>query len=206
MSLKALIFINGMPPPKIPNLHNYDLIVCTDGAFNYLKVQNFPLNKLDFIIGDFDSLTNFDNLTDKLIYTPDQNHTDFYKALDFLQSKNCTQIDVFGASGFEQDHFLGNLTAAFKFKDRLKITFYDEFGSYFFIAPEFSIKGVKGKIISLIPFWSAKGIITKGLKWSLNNEDLNLLERIGTRNIAANDEIKITYQSGDLLIFINHKK
>ena len=52
---KALLFINGVPPEKLPGTENYSLIACSDGAFHYLKEKNFPLEKLDFISGDFDS-------------------------------------------------------------------------------------------------------------------------------------------------------
>ena len=50
---KALLFINGVPPEKLPETENYSLIACSDGAFHYLKEKNFPLEKLDFISGDF---------------------------------------------------------------------------------------------------------------------------------------------------------
>ena len=53
MKNKALLFINGEPPKQFPNLSGYKLIACTDGAFHYLKELDFPLDKLDFISGDF---------------------------------------------------------------------------------------------------------------------------------------------------------
>ena len=112
------------------------------------------------------------------------------------------QVDVFGASGKQQDHFLGNLNAAYKFKESLTITFYDNYSTYSFISSPFKINNILGKTISLFPFPEAKGIITKGLKYPLNNEDLNLLDRIGTRNIASENEIEITYVSGHLILFV----
>ena len=53
--MKALLFINGEPPKNIPEIKDYDLVACTDGAFHYLREKNFPLDLLDFISGDFDS-------------------------------------------------------------------------------------------------------------------------------------------------------
>ena len=55
---------------------------------------------------------------------------------------------------------------------------------------------------SLMPFPIAKNIETKGLKWPLYKEDFILGERIGTRNIAENQEVSIKYKEGDLLIFV----
>lgn len=201
---KALLFINGDAPKSFPDLENYGLIACTDGAFHYLKRMNFPMEKLDFISGDFDSHSGADEniYEEKFIHTPDQNNTDFYKALEIILEKGFTDIDVFGGSGGEQDHFLGNLTVAFSFKDQLTIKFYDEFSEYYFIPKIYNLKGVKDKMISLYPFPAVENITTKGLNWPLTNGDLSITSRIGTRNFAIEDEVSIEYEKGDLLIFV----
>ena len=179
---KALLFINGEPPKKFPNLSDYELIACTDGAFHYLRELNFPLEKLDFISGDFDSHINDEEILQskvhsfEIIETPDQNKTDFHKALELILAKGFENIDVYGGSGGEQDHFLGNLSVAYAFKDKLNLQFFDEYSSYYFIPKNFSISDVKGKMISLMPFPIAKNIETKGLKWPLHQEDLMLGE------------------------------
>ena len=211
MKNKALLFINGDSPKTIPNLSGYDLIACTDGAFHYLEQLKFPLDKLDFISGDFDShkieeeiIQQAQNHSFEIIETPDQNKTDFHKALELILKKGFENIDVYGGSGGEQDHFLGNLSVAYAFKDKLNLQFFDEYSSYYFIPKNFSISDVKGKMISLMPFPIAKNIETKGLKWPLNREDLMLGERIGTRNIAENKDVTIKYKKGDLLIFVGN--
>ncbi len=203
---KTLLFINGNPPKEIPNLEEYTLIACSDGAFHYLKSLNFPFERLNFISGDFDSHSGSDEniYQDKFIHTPDQEKTDFEKSIEIILEKGFTEVDVYGGSGGEQDHYLGNLTVAFRFKDKMKLTFYDEFSSYFFIPKDFSVKDVKGKMISLYPFPIANGIVTKGLNWALNHENLSIISRIGTRNFACEDNVEISYQEGDLLLFIGN--
>ena len=57
-------------------------------------------------------------------------------------------------------------------------------------------------MVSLYPFPFADSIVTNGLNWNLNNEFLDITERIGTRNFAVKDEISISYKSGKLLVFI----
>ena len=172
--------------------------------------MNFPLEKLDFISGDFDSHSNDQEILQskvhgfEIIETPDQNKTDFHKALELILAKGFENIDVYGGSGGEQDHFLGNLSVAFAFKDKVNLRFFDEYSSYYFIPKNFSISDVKGKMISLMPFPIAKNIETKGLKWPLNREDLMLGERIGTRNVADSQEVSIQYKEGDLLIFVGN--
>ena len=202
--MNALLFINGTPPKNLPNTEGYAIIACTDGAFHYLKEKNFSLNKLDFISGDFDSHSGIDEniYHEKFIFTPDQNFTDFQKALDILKNKDVKKVDVYGGSGGEQDHFLGNLHVAFLFKDLMEITFYDEFSSYFFIPKDFEINNVEGKMVSLLPFPKVENLVTDGLNWELKNEDLEITKRIGTRNFATKSTVKISYSDGDLLVFI----
>ena len=100
------------------------------------------------------------------------------------------------------DHFLGNVTVAYHYKELIKISFYDEFSTYFFIPKVFEAPNVQNKMISLYPFPSAENISTEGLNWPLVNESLTLVSRIGTRNFAVEDTVKIRYESGDILFFI----
>lgn len=202
--MKALLFINGEPPKKLPSLEGYDVFACTDGAFHYLKELDFPLEKLDFISGDFDSHSGEDAsiYSDKFIFTPDQDKTDFQKALEILLERLVTDVDVYGASGGEMDHFLGNLTVATYFKDSLAIRFFDEFSTYFFIPNRFTTKVYEGQLVSLYPFPLAKNVITKGVNWPLDGEDLDQNNKIGTRNIASSELLEIDFDEGNLLLFL----
>lgn len=204
MKDKVLLFINGDAPKSFPDPDKYGLIACTDGAFHYLRKLNFPLEKLDFISGDFDSHSGKEEgiYDEKFIYTPDQDKTDFQKALEIIEERNFRKVEVLGGSGGEQDHFLGNLTVAFGYKDRLDIRFYDEFSEYYFIPKSIKVQNIKGKMISLYPFPSVENITTEGLNWPLTNGNLSITSRIGTRNFAVDDEVSIEYKKGDLLIFI----
>lgn len=201
--MKALLFINGEPPKNIPETSQYDLIACTDGAIHYLKEKKFPLEKLDFISGDFDSYKQSETeLSAKLIHTPDQNKTDFHKALEIIIEEGIYDVDVYGGSGGEQDHYLGNLTVAYLFRNKIKITFYDEYSRYFFIPEEFEIRNVLGKMISLVPYPVAENVVTKGLNWPLFGEELSMTGRIGTRNFAVEDTFTCSYTEGAILVFI----
>ena len=206
MTDKALLFINGVPPENLPDTINYSLIACSDGAFHYLKEKGFPLEKLDFISGDFDSHSGKDETIyhEKFIFTPDQNKTDFEKSLEIIKERGYKEVDVYGGSGGEIDHFLGNLTVAFIFKDDLKITFFDDHSHYFFAPNILVLNDVKNKLISLYPFPKAENITTKGLKWSLIKENLEITNRIGTRNFAQENSVTIEFDTGNLVVFIGN--
>lgn len=207
---KALLFLDGEPPKSLPNFTEYQFISCTDGAFLYLKKMNFPLKKLNFISGDFDIKNcdeeHFSELIEnehlEFINTPDQDKTDFEKNLEILIQKKISHVDIFGGSGKEMDHFLGNLSTVVKFKDQLKITFFDEFSRYFFAENKTILEDVKDEMISLYPFPKVEKISTKGLNWELENETLDQVNKISTRNFAKQHEVEISFENGNLLIFI----
>ena len=159
--------------------------------------------KPNFISGDFDSLKNIpDDI--EVIKTPNQDFTDFDKMLQILFDKGYKNIDIFGASGKEQDHFLGNLHTAIQWKEKLKLSFFDNYSRYFLADKSTTISDCKNKIVSLIPFPKATNITTKGLQYPLKNEDLTFEKKIGTRNLAVKDKIEITFSSGELFIFIKN--
>ena len=111
-------------------------------------------------------------------------------------------MDVYGGSGGEMDHFLGNLTVAFRFKNDLELTFFDEYSTYFFSPKSLVLENVKGKMISLYPFPKCKSVATKGLNWALKKEDLDATSRIGTRNFAVAEKVLIEFEKGDLVVFV----
>lgn len=208
MTDKALLFINGVAPKNLPEITGYSLIACSDGAFHYLKEKGFSLDELDFISGDFDSHSGSDERVyqEKFIYTPDQNKTDFEKSLEIIKSRGFKKVDVYGGSGGEMDHFLGNLTVAFLFKNELQITFFDEFSSYFFAPKKLVLEDAQNKMISLYPFPTTENLTTTGLNWPLNRENLDITNRIGTRNFAKENEVTIEFESGNLVVFLEKNR
>lgn len=198
---KVFLLLNGETPNEVPDISNYDMICATDGAYQYLKKHNISPN---FIAGDFDSLQGIPKEIE-VIKTPNQDFTDFDKILQILFDKGFNHIDVFGASGKEQDHFLGNLHTAIQFKEKLKLTFIDNHSRYFLADKSTKISDCKDKIVSLIPFPKATNIRTEGLEYQLNKEDLVFGERIGTRNKGIQDTVKVTFENGELFIFISKK-
>lgn len=198
---KAFILLNGSEPKIFPDLSQYEIVCAIDGAYNYFEANNIVP---DLVTGDFDSINTVPNSVE-VINTPNQDFTDFEKALQILKHRGYYNIDVYGGSGKEHDHFLGNISTALQWKIGLNIIFYDDFGKYFFIEDYCKVSNIKDRNISLIPLPVANGIITKGLLYPLNNETLTFGERIGTRNKATENEVQISFNSGDLLIYISHE-
>jgi len=197
---RAALFLNGQSPAQIPDLEQFEKIFCTDGAYRYLEANDIIP---DVVSGDFDSISPEEiSKGIEIIITPDQDFTDFEKALNIIEQKGYKEVYIYGSSGMEHDHFLGNLTTGLKYKNRLSLMFFDDFSYYFFAEKKTTLDGYKGRIISLYPFPVAKGIRTKGLKYKLNNEDLDLTLQVGTRNTATEASVEIEYSEGELLVFV----
>jgi thiamine pyrophosphokinase len=197
---KAFILLNGSEPNQLPDLSNYNIVCAIDGAYNYFEEKNIIP---DLVTGDFDSINTIPTSVE-VIKTPNQEFTDFEKALQILKQRGYSHIDVYGGSGKEHDHFLGNISTALQWKLGLNISFFDDFGKYFFIEDSILLTNVKGRNISLIPFPNAFGIVTKGLFYPLKNETLIFGERIGTRNKATEENVLISYENGNLLVYISN--
>ena len=197
---QVVLFINGQFPKNIPILDDFEKIYCTDGA--YAKLLDHKIEP-DLVSGDFDSLNVSEIKPEtKIIETPDQNATDFEKILKIIIKEGFKSIAVYGCSGLEQDHFLGNLNSMLKHKDEIDIRCFDDFGFYFFAENSVEIIGFKDEIISLFPFPEAKNIYSEGVKYPLINEDLSITTRIGTRNTITENTAHISYESGSLLLFV----
>lgn len=199
---RIALFLNGLPPKKIPNLSQFSKIYCTDGAYHYLIEKGI---KPDVVCGDFDSFP-LEKISDniEIVELPNQDFTDFEKTLQLLKERKAEEVYVYGSSGMEHDHFLGNLSSGLKFKNEFTLLFFDDYSYYFFADKVTQMSGYKNRIISLYPFPYTKNVETKGLKYPLEKEDLDMRKRIGIRNEAVEEEVKISFEEGNLLIFIKN--
>jgi thiamine pyrophosphokinase len=202
---RVLILANGKSPSRrlFQNMEaSADMIICADGGAN--TAARFGCTP-DLIIGDLDSIekktvTIFGNVTVKKL--KDQNSTDLEKALTAALRKKCKEIVVLGATGGRLDHALGNLSALAKFSGKVHITFIDDTGKFIAVHQSIELDCPVGTIISLLPLSRCSGIVTKGLKWNLKNESLELGVRESTSNIVVSSPTNIKIRKGTLIIFV----
>ena len=201
---QVVLFINGQFPEKMPLLDGFQKIYCTDGAYSKLLQNGI---QPDLVSGDFDSLAVSEIKAEtKIVETPDQNATDFEKILKIIIEDGFKSVAVYGCSGLEQDHFLGNLNSMLKHKDEIEIRCFDDFGFYFFAEKNIEIIDFQDEIISLFPFPETKNIYSEGVKYPLKGEDLSITTRIGTRNTIINENVHLKFTSGNLLVFVQSKQ
>ncbi|CAG4918965.1 unnamed protein product [Colias eurytheme] len=173
------------------------------------KMMQLP----DMITGDFDSITT-DLLQEykkkgcKALHTPDQNDTDFTKALMELNNyckQHETEMDhviAIGQNSGRIDQILGNIQTLFLARERellnpnTKVYIMSDDtmswllspGDHVIFVPEDS-RNNKRSWCSLVPIGeSCEFVTTSGLKWNLNNQPLKYGVLVSTSNTFDGSE------------------
>lgn len=180
-----------------------DAVVAADGgALRLMGCGIIP----DVVIGDLDSIPPA--LRQKLpatqfILQPSQETNDLEKALLYCREQGAGRLIISGITGFRTDHTLSNFSVLARYRNEFAMEIHDRYSQIFITSDEFQYQGIPGQIISLIPLGMVKGITTAGLKYPLKNEPLEFGKREGLSNVLVQNPVKISVESGLLLIFVN---
>lgn len=205
--MKTLIMCNGLSPSR--NLFEScmewaDYFIAADGGAN--TARSFG-KAPDMTIGDLDSFEAEEQDTDEVVYDSDQETNDLEKALKVAVDEGSSKVRVLGATGMRLDHTLKNLSVLKQFDPEFEeLMLKDDFGDTFLLPKEFEMELEKGRQVSLFPLSGlANGIRTKGLKYALNDDFLKNGVKDGSSNEVVSSPVRITYEEGDLIIFIARK-
>ena len=206
---KALIVCNGNPPPKslLSKLWEKTTYrVAADGGANMLlKSKYVP----DAVVGDFDSLdpkTRKQMPNSKFLHIPEQDTNDADKAVRHCLKLGFKEINFLGADGGRQDQFLSGLEILFKYSKQAHLISWTQLERMEFINRIWEEKIAPGTTLSILPvFGGAKGIVTKGLKYALNNQDLIPGKSpSGVSNLVVSNPVSFNINKGMLLLVVQH--
>lgn len=206
-SKSAVVLCNGQPPNRSQIVHSLkeaDLFIAADGGGNVARTMNLSP---DVVIGDLDSYQQYASDPWQVLKKIDQNNNDLEKALIYALQKNISEAVVYGATGLRLDHTVKNLSVLKQFHNRFETLFFrDRFCDVKLIESPFTEKFPIHTKVSLFPLSGIVGGVTsKGLKYELSNDTLENGVFDGSSNLTVLPDIEITFSSGDLLFFINHK-
>lgn len=167
----------------------------------------------DLITGDMDScsLTVIEKLKNRgstIVETPNQNHTDYTKALlqvahyANIKNINLGQIYVLAETSGRFDHIIGNINTLYK-SDKLvgntqviqvatnSLTWLLKPGLHTIYIPEILVQ--RQSWCGLLPFGCPVNCIsTSGLKWNFNNSTTQFGGLVSTSNTYDNSEVTIS--------------
>ncbi|XP_017034111.1 thiamine pyrophosphokinase 1 [Drosophila kikkawai] len=165
-----------------------------------------PLEPLDVITGDFDSITeetvDFFKTTPK-IHTPDQDATDFTKAIAVLQpvmaQRKIQDVVVFHDTSGRLDHVMANLNTLYKSqKDNCNVFLLSGDSVTWLLRPGKHTIKVPVDLVttqrwcSLMPVGAtAHNVTTTGLKWNLYHAQMEFGGMVSTSNTYATEFVQV---------------
>ncbi len=170
-------------------------LIAADGAANRLHEIGI---KPDLVIGDCDSVMSeiLDQTPHKKIQSQDD--SDFEKALKYLEENGLMPAIICGISGGYLDHIMNNVGIFMQHDGNIFVD--DEIVGY-------SLNGIQTFKIPLNAKLSIIGmpsctISTNGLKWELNNAELNYPGMGSFFNRCVSKTLKITIHKGKALMIV----
>jgi len=163
------------------------------------------------VIGDFDSLNDSTRAaltTVEVLHDPDQDTTDFEKALDHAVRKlGARRVAVLGAEGDEPDHLLAALSAALAKSEHADIRFVLRRSMVHVVrGPLERVFGTfPGARVSLIPLVPTDVRQTDGLQWNIANTHLSLGHIVSISNRAVKDSFALSLGAGALAVFVERR-
>lgn len=202
--MKRCIIVGGA------EIKNYDLIKKyfePDDFFIYcdcgLKHEKFLGFKPDLIIGDFDSHSKPENLSNVIVLPVVKDDTDTIFAVKEAIKRGFNDFILTGVTGGRQDHNLGNIYALLMLANENKnALIIDDFSEIKIIKPDEKIKIKRGwKFFSLINIaGKARGINISGAKYNLNNAEITPEFQYGISNEIQEDYAEVSLREGILLL------
>ncbi len=206
--MKAVIMSGGKEPSKalvFKEIKDSNMIIGADKGCEVLyKYDIIP----DYILGDFDSANeDIINLIEekaskKIKYKREKDYTDTEIAYNLAVEKGADEIILLGATGTRYDHSLSNFGLMLRgLKKGIKVKVIDDNNYIFLTDKPITLKGNKGDTISFQAYCDeVKNFNITGAKYNLTNFTLKLGDSITTSNEFLEDEIKISFDNGVVMI------
>ena len=208
---KVLIFANGETGDGPMARRVLDetpdaFVVAADGG---ARVAEHFGRKIDLVVGDMDSLNDAEleryqvQGAEIVRHPPEKDETDLELALQWVGQRGARWIRIFGGIGGRLDQTLSNiyLLALPVLKD-CDVRFVSGSQVAWLIYPgETIIQGIVGDTVSLIPLsGAARDVRTENLYYPLKDETLNFGPARGISNVMTDDQARVWFQEGLLLV------
>lgn len=175
-----------------------DILIAADrGADHLISAGIFP----HVVLGDFDSseidLTAVEFDIHKF---EDQDYSDCDKLLSYIESQGYRSATIIGFEGDRIDHVLASLGSFLRTPLEIRVAIRHGLAHVKKSAIPTSYSAFPGQTVSILPVLPSRGVSTLGLRWPLENADLEFGVHWSVSNIAEGDEFSVSMDSGALLI------
>ena len=202
-------------PIPLSILMSAKYIICCDGAAE--KLLNAGL-KPNAIVGDMDSLPEALQREYASIIHKDseQEHNDLTKAIRFAIEQNYASISIVGATGYQEDHTIGNIALLSYYRTLIDATpisdntsinsdipifLYTDTGRFFPITKGISINTPIGSNVSIFSLDTDITIKSKGLRYPLDKVLFDSWWK-ATLNQTTADPFELIFERGRVILYI----
>jgi thiamine pyrophosphokinase len=193
-------------PAGVSLVRGAGIVLAADGGANHLaRIGVRPAA----VVGDLDSILPSVRAwvgEERMVERADQDLTDLHKtiahAFDDLGLEGMT---VLAATGGRLDHAVENLALLGRVCSRGAVQFVDETTRIVPVRGQTLFATHAGQTVSLVPLGRCEAVRTRGLRWALDGEPLDLLDRTGVSNIAEGEQIEVAVTGGTLLVFLHRE-
>lgn len=206
MKNKTIILADGrFPYGEVPlsYLKDAKTIICCDGAVDGLV--DYGLQP-DVVVGDMDSISDenknkFASITHQ---SDDQETNDLTKAINYCVNAGILEVIILGATGFREDHALGNISLLASYADKLRVEMVTNHGIFSAIKSSSTLSSFKYQQVSIFCLDSHIRLKSKNLQYPIDDVIFDSWWK-GSLNASLADEFTIEMVvPGKVIIFQTH--
>ena len=195
------------PDVALPSARPDALVVGVDAGTELLRDRGWPPQ---VVVGDLDSISEptlrwaRDAGAEILRHPVDKDATDLELALVLALERGVHTVEIHGGTGGRISHLLGNVAvvASPRFSS-VEVTWHVDGALVLPCHPHRprTVAGVVGDLVSLVPLGGpARGVCTFGLRWALDDDDLDVWSTRGVSNELEAPVAEVRLRRGTLLV------
>ncbi len=207
---RALIVGNGEKPSSAlwnELMVDQPIVLCADGGANWVWQCGVVPHA---VVGDLDSIAPSVRAqipVERLVQVDaDNTGSDVQKVLRYATDMGVQAATLVGFTGGRSDHWLWNLSMLKAFAASIALRVIDDYCEMRLVSGTLRLRAAVGQKISLTPLGGpAEEIETRGLRFALRGESLELGVRDGISNEVVDNPVEIRVGRGDLLVVVQRE-
>lgn len=179
----------------------FDFVIAVDAGFAHLEAIGVAP---DMAVGDFDSLGYVPKARRASRHPVKKDKSDMELAMEKAVAWDHDELVIYGALGARLDHTLANLQlfARFSERDVYVTAIGDTYAVRLLTGPDvFELPVTQGTVSVFSANDTARGVIERGMAYSLDDEPLSNRTSRGLSNELTGEEATVAVEQGTLYVF-----
>ena len=179
----------------------FDFVIAVDAGFAHLEAIGVAP---DMAVGDFDSLGYVPKARRVSRHPVKKDKSDMELAMEKAVAWDHDELVIYGALGARLDHTLANLQlfARFSERDVYVTAIGDTYAVRLLTGPDvFELPVTQGTVSVFSANDTARGVIERGMAYSLDDEPLSNRTSRGLSNELTGEEATVAVEEGTLYVF-----